>query len=250
MGESAKAVLSLLVVIGVFGSWAAWTMAPKDLSHHEWELRVGFFLMGALSLSALLWAQFRWDKIPDRLKQIARDRLDCGGLAFVVVAENVNGICALTFYIQNRYEKPCETRLLIRPAVKNLGILRPGDLASFEKTIECPGGAFGSSAVPYAVPLRHQGKVVRFNVGGATEYPRGRGKLLLFTEGVRVRPAVGLADKLVTALSVVALEPHFSHDAGFDLRFPTDVAETLPESINSATSGTTPESPDTRSQRQ
>src|SRR5689334_7733313 len=80
------------------------------------------------------------------------------------------------------------------------------------------------------------GKVVRFNVGGVTEYPRGRGKLLLFTEGVRVRPEVGLADKLVTALSVVALEPHFSHDAAFDVRFPTDVAETLPGSISSENS--------------
>ncbi len=245
MGESTKAVLSLLVVIGLFGSWAAWTMAPKDLSHHEWELRLGFFLTGALSLWALLWAQFRRDKIPDRLKQIGKDRLDCDGLAFVIVAEKVNGICALRFYCQNRYEKACESRLLIRPAVKNLGVFRPGDLASFEKTIECPGGAFGSSVVPYAVPLRHQGNEVRFNVGGFTKYPRGRGKLLLFREGVGVRRAVGLADKLVTVLSVLALHLHFSHDATFGVRFPTDVAETLPEIINSETSGTTPESPDT-----
>jgi hypothetical protein len=83
--------------------------------------------------------------------------------------------------------------------------------------------------VPYAVPADRQGKSVRFNVGGATKYSEGRGKLLRFREGVRVLPPKGIADYLVTGLAALAGEIHISGEASFSMTFPRDVAEEVGE---------------------
>jgi hypothetical protein len=203
MGESVKAMLSLLVVIGVFGTWYAWSNdARKSFPEHIQLIRFGLPALGAASLFILLWAVLRRDKIPDQLSKISRSHLECDGLSFLVMPEVQGGICLLRIYYQNRYEGFCRTRLVIRPAIKDfVGVMRPRDLKQVEVTIECPGAGFDSIAVPYAVPADRQGKNVRFNVGGVTKYPNGRGKLLRFREGARVRPPTGVADFLLMGRS-------------------------------------------------
>jgi hypothetical protein len=231
MGESIKAVLSLLVVIGIFGSWFAWTNeGRKSYPEHIQLIRFGLPALGIASLSLLLWSVFRRDKIPDRLRQITRRHLECDGLSFIIIPEVQAGLCLLRIHYQNRYENPARTRLVIRPAIKDfIGVMRPRDLKPVEVMIECEGAGFGSTAIPYAVPADRQGKSVRFNVGGVTKYPHGRGKLLLFREGARVRPPTGVADFLLMGLGALAGQIHLSEDASFTITFPKNVAEEIPE---------------------
>lgn len=189
MGESIKAVLSLFVIIGVFGSWFAWAGDMRQFGEHVPMIRFGLGAGGALSLGILLWACFRRDKLPDFLRRVSRDHLECDGLSFIVVPMSKDGICILRIFFQNRYARDCQTRLLLRPSIPTLGIRRPKDLAAIQLTIDCPGGAFGMLDVPYPVPADRQGAKVSFDVGGSTKYPGGCGKAMRFREGARVGPA-------------------------------------------------------------
>jgi hypothetical protein len=237
MGESTKAVLSLLVVIGLFGSWYLWTPdGRKSHPEHIVLLRAGLPLLGLAALSILLWAVFRRDKVPDQLRKISRSHLECDGLSFVVVPEVIGGVCHMRIHYQNRYERLCKTRLLIRPAIRHfIGIMRPRDLRPMEVLIECHGAGCGSTTLPYAVPADRQGKKVRFNVGGATKYPQGRGELLRFREAAaRVLPPKGIADFVVTGLGALAGQIHIYEEASITMVLPKNVAEEIPTPQNQA----------------
>jgi hypothetical protein len=229
MGESLKAILSLIVIIALFGSWWAWSSAgrkdfPKDIGTIRLVLAAG----GVGSLSLLLWGVFRRDKLPDKLREVSRAHFHCDGLSFVPTPALRDQILFLDVYFQNSFERRCTTRLLIRPAVRNLGIRRPTDLPPIEITIECDGGAFGVASIPYPVPHLRLGQKVRLNVGGVTRYPDGRGKRLRFREGINVRPPTGLADALLTGASLLAGHLHSGKDAAFDLQFPMEARAELP----------------------
>jgi hypothetical protein len=223
MGESIKAILSLIVLIAIFGSWYAWTIGRKDFPRDIGTIRLTLAAVGITSLSLLIWAVYRRDKLPDHLRAITRRRFDCGGLAFAPVTDVRDGTLFLDIYFQNSFQRPCVTRLLIRPAVQNLGVRRPADVPPIELTIECDGGAFGVASVPFPVPHLRLGQKLRFNVGGVTRFPDGRGKRLRFREGVTVRPPTGLADALVTGASLLTGHLHYRKDAAFVIRLPLDV---------------------------
>src|SRR5436190_155643 len=160
MGESVKAVLSLVVVVafvcGIFAWQAAWKFPSAYLMQ-----ALGISAAFLVSLGVLIWAQFRRDKLPDKLREIARRHFECDGLSFVVGAVAGPGRqCFIEVHFQNRYARPCVTTLLFRPAGGFVMGRRPKDLTPFEVKVECEGAAFGVARVPYAVPQLRQGEAV------------------------------------------------------------------------------------------
>jgi len=223
MGESLKAILSLVVVIAVFGSWYAWTVGRRDFPTDIGMIRLAFAAAGIVSLSLLLWGVHRRDKLPDKLGEIARARFDCDGLTFLPTPAVRGRTLFLDVYFQNSFQRPCSTHLLIRPAVPHLGIRRPADLPTIELDIECDGGAFGVASVPFPVPHLRLGQKVRLDVAGVTRFPNGRGKRLRFREGTRVLTPTNLTDAFITGASLLTGHLHRSKDAFFHLQIPLDL---------------------------
>jgi hypothetical protein len=111
-----------------------------------------------------------------------------------------------------------------RPAAQVLGLGRP-DQDEVRVEIDCDGGAFGYATVPYGIHAKYQGKKLQFELIAITQFSGGKGKMLRFRDGLPVgKHHKSAADLAVTALSVLALHPHFTNSATFKLRLPNNVA--------------------------
>ncbi len=151
MSESVQAVLALLVIIGMVGSLAA--VLPLQAN---WSASAGFLTLMLSSLGLLLWSLFRRDKAPDFLKKVPGPALERDRFCFKVLANAVKGRCYLDLDFQSRYERPSRAIVVLQPS-KGFFLMRPG-LASMIVEIDCPGGGYGMTSVPWPVAKKFQGK--------------------------------------------------------------------------------------------
>ena len=80
---------------------------------------------------------------------------------------------------QCRYTGRSVAQVALRPAGSSLSVYSP--------RIECGPAAFGVAKFAAAVPARHQGKKVSFEIGADVDYPLGQGREVRFPRGRAVR---------------------------------------------------------------
>jgi hypothetical protein len=182
MNESAKATLAFILIVGILGSFITWMT-----DNATWPARIGFPVLGVAALAALGWGMTRKDKLPDHLRELFGNYLERTGFCFAFVPTVADGHCTLDIYFQNRYESPCRAQVVIQPSREFF--LNRRSVGSFTIEIECEGGAFGVTRLPWGVPQRYQGRQQSFDVGASVSYPKGRGTLLRYRDGSHVGAA-------------------------------------------------------------
>lgn len=221
MGESAKAVTAIVLIICLFGGAFAWLDGPPPWG---WGWRIGFTLGTIASLAVLLGSMRRRDRAPDFLAAVARAYFERAGFCFAIAPGVAEGVCVLNVYFQNRYERPCRAQIVIQPA-SGFWLTR-SKIQSQTVEIECEGGAFGLTQVPWPVPGKYQGTKQSFDVGAYVEFRDGRGKMLRFRDGVAVGNATvdawkGAATLIGAAGGMIVM----SRPAKLTVKLPESVAE-------------------------
>src|SRR4051794_6125220 len=106
--ESAKAVLSLVVLVGVVVTLFAWSEARPSRTTRQWRIAAPAAIV--LALGGFLAIHFRRDREPDFLHAAAGRYFDRGGFCFAPFAGREDGFCVLHILFQNRFERPCQAR--------------------------------------------------------------------------------------------------------------------------------------------
>jgi hypothetical protein len=224
MNQSLKSLLALLILVCLIASVLGWTTRGiGGVPGSQFWLRCsGIIVIPAVAL--LAWADFRRDLAPDLLKKAVGNYFEQNGLDFTVIPVVENSCFFWRVLYQNRFERGCSAVVAFRPGGQFLPFTRP-DLTEVVVDIECPGAAFGSVTVPYALTEKHQGKLVRFEVRAETTYPNGKGKMLRFRDGRRTsnRYKSG-ADTALTIASAATGHMHIKNPATFRCRLPKNVA--------------------------
>ena len=126
---------------------------------------------------------------------------------------------------QNRYLGPSIARIALRPAGAGVATVSPD--------IKCGPAGFGVAKFPVAIPRRHQGKTVTFEIGVDAEYPHGKGREVRFRNGRTIRHNSRFRSLAVVVQGMLnMLVGHFfiPSPARIRLTLPTDVAEDIPDS--------------------
>lgn len=191
MGESTKAILGVGFLASFVTSGIFWIDDRPTLT--TWVLRFAFLLSAVGCLMALILLQKRKDRAPDFLSLRFKNFFNSNGFCFAFRTEERHGIARLILEFQNQYDRDCIGVVSLMPAQ---GFFLNRDYAGGVMIpFDCPGGAFGSIEMKIAVPNRHQGKAIRYEVGATVEYPDGKGRRLRFKDGIYLRATAAHKDK-------------------------------------------------------
>jgi hypothetical protein len=233
MREFVKVASVLVLLAAVVTAAIAWI--DNRPNQTTWALRIAPVALGLVALVIFLRLHFQRDLAPDYLYQHCGGFFDRGGLCFAVMLENMNGVCVLHIYFQNRFERPCIGRIALRPAKEFFG--RPNmDTIAFEA--RCDGGAFGVHRIAVGIPQKLQNRKVRFEVGASVEYPSGHGRRLRFRDGIALRANSEFKNTFVRSVTVAGALGGaivLSKPATVTVAVPPDVAEEIPEEIQGVT---------------
>jgi hypothetical protein len=225
MGQSAKSVLALVVLLALAAGALGWLTSGVGGYPGATPWLRATPLVGIPALALLVFADFRREKLPNFLRTFG-GYFERDGLCFVILPATDGQRFWWTVAFQNRYERPCRTHLTFRPAVPSFGWRRP-QIAEARVEITCEGAAFGTVEISCALPLRYQGKRLRFEVAAATTYPAGRGSLLRYREGMRVgRRQKGAADTALMTVAGLTGHLHYTQSASFLVQLPRIGADT------------------------
>jgi hypothetical protein len=179
----------------------------------------------AAFLVLLFRLQLRRDLAPDYLRLCKGRVYERDGFCFGISLDREDGIAMFTVVFQSRFLGPSRARIALRPVSSRLATVSPD--------IECGPAGFGVAKFPVAIPLKHQGKTVTFEIGADAEYPWGKGREVRFRNGRKIRHSSrfgSLAVVLQTFLHTLAGHFLMHSPATIRLALPTEVAEYLPES--------------------
>jgi len=239
MREGFKSVLwialigaGLVGLIAWFGSGSGLRSIPTSM----WLTRIAAMLVFAAAAGALVWGRFRADLAPDYLRQISRKILECQGICFAVIPEEVDGRCEMHVYVQNRFDRSANIVLSLtdRP---NFSISR-SQHANVLLSLHCPGSGFVLARLPMGLPRKMQGKRRRFEVEAKVAYPAGCGTMVRFRPGRRLAAPTDVG---AATLATVLLGPVFlilalaASKPSITLRLPKGVGETLDPSTRPTT---------------
>ena len=228
MNRSLKSAVALFALVFIVGSVVLW-WGGLGGSPRTWLLRVVFGVGALGTVLLLVWAEFRKPKAPDFLLRLAPSYFERKGFCFSVGTTVRDGVCHVQVPFQNRYERPCEAQLVLKPALGFL--LTRKKMQNMTVRILCGPGAFGIAEIPLPVPEKYQGKAATFEIGAAVKYPKGKGKMLRYRDGLEVGPVkfnstlgqVGTLAGLFVGMAIV------SHPARANFALPESVAERLPD---------------------
>ena len=235
MGQSVKAVLQLVTGVLAIATLFAWAL-PLHPDWTVWAARVGF-PAGAVALG---WGLYRTSRrkepLPDLLARTAGAYFERDGMCFgFVPAITADKACWMQVFFQNRYDKPCAARIVLRPPGRKLGFGR-WPMTTVDVTVECEGAAFGVHRTPWPVPVKLQGRTARFDVACRTEYPDSRGKLMRFREGKRAGLPGGDLGRAAVALGAAAVGALvISRPARWQVSLPKGVTESAPANAAAST---------------
>jgi hypothetical protein len=229
MGQSVKAVVQLLAIIAFFAALVAWQTEARSPAN-TWIFRIASTVTFAACVGLLIWAPKRKEIIPDHLARVARSYFERDGFCFAFVPAMQNGVAWLQIYFQNRYERGCRVRVSFQPPVKSFGIRRM-PLPGLTADLECEGAAFGVYRAPWPIPAEFQGKSVKYEVGCATFYPNGKGRLLRFRAGVAAGSVGGGIPRAASAGLLLVGVVAISRPATTTLTHPAGVADQVPAGL-------------------
>ena len=233
MGESTKAVCTLVMIIGVFAAVFGWSAdRPTET---EWGLRIGGPAAASMAIIIILALHFRADLAHDYLRPITGSYFNRDGFCFALVATAVDGIAYLDVYFQTQFDRPCQGRIAVRPARGFFLTRAKIDTITFD--IDCPAAGFGFVRFAIPVPAKLQGKKQSFEVGASASHPEGKGKRLRFHDGVFLRTnsnfskpfgtAALIAGAATASIPLVAL----AQPVTTSVALPSGVAEEIPENL-------------------
>ena len=224
MTQNTRQVLLICSVAAVMFGGAAW-LIPASKEPSVWWFRIGAFVLLACVIGFSAWSKRRRDLAPDFLSRLSATFFERDGFAFVVGTEVLGGVCHLSVWFQNRYERDCEAMVLVRTSERLLAPQR--HLPDARVSVTCQPGAFGKVLVPWPLPLELQGRKVLLDVMAKRKYRKGRGKLLRNRTGLSVgsAPQSALSDSLKVLGVLVGV--HGGRAARTEIQLPRNVASTL-----------------------
>jgi len=162
---------------------------------------------------------------PDYLSLCKDKFFERDGFCFGISLDREDAVAMFTIMFQSRYLGPVTARIALRPTGASVATVSPD--------IPCGPAGFGIAKFPVAIPRRHQGKTVTFEIGVDVDYPLGKGREVRFRTGRTIRH-----DSRFRGLTVVAqtrLHSLFGRflrhsPAVIRLTLPSDVAEDVPDS--------------------
>lgn len=146
------------------------------------------------------------------------------GLCFAIEPIVVEGVFAFRVWFQNKYDRPCQGRVLISPGrdfflqKKVEQVLHIG--------VEVGPGALCCVTMPFAVPHKSQGGKTQLSVAADVEYPQGKGKMVRFRDGMTAGAIRGKIDLVIDAIGPFVL--HSYKPASLKLSLPQAVAVEVP----------------------
>lgn len=195
MGESTKACLALVIIVGMVATVFAWfTDNPGAVA---WSFRIGAPAMAAASLLFILKLHFRKDLAPDELRKVTGTYFNRGGFCFVPTVWEENGSCWFGLWYQNQFEGECIGQVALRPA--RGFFLTKSKFTSVSFEVPCGPGAFGMVRVPVPINREFQGKKIKFELGAAVRYHGARGRRLRFYDGIHLRTNTNFGSGFRTA---------------------------------------------------
>ncbi len=180
-------------------------------------MKIGLPLAAITIARVLFWAGTREDRLPDVLSEFANVYFERLGFCFVVIPTIEENQCIIQILFQNRYGNSCTARILLRHCTF-FPKRQKNKLAPVAVEIDCPGGACGLMYLAWPIPIAYQGTTQLFDIGADISYPKRRGKLLRFREGIPVGGTV------FPTMAGLAQTP-----ARCELTLPSGVAESVPE---------------------
>ena len=179
----------------------------------------------AACLVLLLGLQLRRDLVPDYLGLCKDKFFERDGFCFGISLDREDAVAMFTIMFQSRYLGPSTARIALRPAGAGVATVSPD--------IECGPAGFGVAKFPVAIPRRHQGKTVTFEIGVDADYPLGKGREVRFRSGRTIRHNSRFRSLTVVVQALLhSLVGHFlvHSPAAIRLTLPSDVAEYVPDS--------------------
>lgn len=232
--ESLKANLSLVIVVAALVTPIAWFGFENPYDISPW-LRYVVPILGIIALVFLLKIHFGKDKVPNFFDDLRNPFFERNGFCFTLVTVANDGVCWLEVYFQNKYERPCEARMVVKTSFNFL--VTTNKIESLNLTIPCGPAAFGVTSVPWPILQKYQGKLQRLNVGVKVKYPRGRGRILRYKDGLIVgkpnfhnKAWVHILQQLVRLCTLGMLSP--SKPASAEVLLPENVMDDLPDGLD------------------
>jgi hypothetical protein len=231
--EFGKGVAIIVLIAALLTAAFSWLADRPD--EWTWVFRVGAPILVVSALGVFLWIHFRPDEAPDYLREYVAWYFDRGGFCFQLVARVEEGICFLDAYFQNKYERPCVGRIVLRPGSGLLGLVgyHPDPKAiSVALEIPCGPAAFGVATVALPIPSSLQGTRQKYEIGASVDYPEGHGRLLRFRDGEVIRTNAQFGNSFATAVTVAGALGGaivISRPATLTIDLPVGVAEDTPE---------------------
>jgi len=220
--------LKEIALIGVGLGLGVAVMALR--AGHPTPLLVAAQCLGWTSAAAclvlLLGLPLRRDLVPDYLSLCKDGFFERDGFCFGISLDREEGMAMFTVMFQSRYLGPSTARIALRPACAGVATVSPD--------IECGPAGFGVAKFPVAIPPRHQGKTVTFEIGADTDYPLGKGREVRFRTGRTIRHNSQFHSLTVVVQAVLhSFVGHFlvHSPAAIRLTLPSDVAEYVPDSV-------------------
>ena len=179
---------------------------------------------------ALLWLQFRRDRVPDQLRQLTGGFFNRDGFCFAVAPIAVDGVCYIEAYFQGQRDAPCIGQIALRPS-KGFFLTR-ADIDIIGVTIPCEPAAFGICRFAVPLPIELQGTTQSFDVGASVEYPSGKGRRLRFHDGLSLRTNTEFKDPTGKAIAIAGAftgQIVLYSPATVKMTLPTGVADHLDE---------------------
>ncbi|MGO9115701.1 MAG: hypothetical protein ACLP9L_41370 [Thermoguttaceae bacterium] len=179
----------------------------------------------AACLLLLPGLQLRRDLVPDYLSLCKDKFFERDGFCFGVSLDREDEIAMFTIMFQSRFLGPSTARIALRPTGSGVATVSPD--------IHCGPGGFGIAKFPVAIPQRHQGKTVTFEIGVDTDYPLGKGPEIRFRTGQTIRHNSGFRSLTVVVqalLHSLVGHLHIHGPTRIRLTLPSNVAEFIPES--------------------
>lgn len=230
-----KSVLGVLLALCVVPTMMVWTpgiFVPQD-QVIAW-LKIILPVLCVSLLTLLIWAQSRRDKAPDFLAHVSRRYFERDGFCFALVPRVHQGHHAMDVYFQNRHDRCCAARVVLKVCAGPF-TTRP-EIGNLDSRVACGPAEYGYTSIPWPIPPQLQGTKLTLNIYADVRYPEGRGKLLRYRNGVRVRAASG--DIVETGLfAAAALAGHIviARTANITVKIPAGVSSTLPDASSSRT---------------
>ena len=178
MRESVQAVLALIMIVALVATGAFWLdIKPNNTT---WALRIICPVISLIILVILIYMKRKKDLVPDFLLRNCGNSFERNGLHFHVSPEfGEKGDFCFLIYFQNKYEKPCEVHIGLRPR-------KPTNVERIQVDFTCEPAAFGVVHAPVVFDLFARGKESIYEIGATVRYPKGKGKQLRFRSGKKV----------------------------------------------------------------